>query len=257
MNGSDGKRPPHAVVLDTDGVLLDSAGTHAAAWKTAFDPCLAEHASDGAGTGAPFDADTEYRRFVDGRPRYDGAEALLTARGIHLPPGHPGDPPGSGTVWAVAARKEAAFRKALDTGAVVAFADAGSALAAWRTRRVPCAAVSASRHARTLLAATGLDTFLAAVVDGEDAARLALPGKPDPALFLEAAGRLGTRPAGTAVVEDALAGVRAGRRGGFARVVGVDRSPDGHASAALRREGADLVVPDLSALVRNVWGGRP
>ncbi|MFJ6247155.1 MULTISPECIES: HAD family hydrolase [unclassified Streptomyces] len=256
MNGRDEGVPPHAVVLDTDGVLLDSATAHAAAWKTAFDACLAARAPDDPGARAPFDADAEYRRFVDGRSRYDGAAAFLASRGVVLPPGSPDDPPSPGTVWAVAARKEAAFREALAAGAVTAFPDAEEALAALRALHVPCAAVSASRHARTLLADTGLDRLLAVVVDGGDAARLELPGKPDPALFLHAAARLDVRPGDTAVVEDALAGVKAARRGGFGLVVGLDRSPDGHGAAPLRAEGADLVAPDLTTLVRTAWGGR-
>ncbi|MFF8513476.1 HAD family hydrolase [Streptomyces sp. NPDC015492] len=249
MNGRhEGRPPPRAVVLDTDGVLLDSATAHAAAWKTAFDACLIGR--------APFDADAEYRRHVDGRSRYDGAGAFLASRGIRLPPGSPDDPPGCDTVWAVAARKEAVFREALASGAVVAFADAEKALTALSALHVPCAAVSASRHARALLASTGLDRLLTVVVDGGDAARLALPGKPDPALFLHAAARLGTSPGDTAVVEDALAGVRAARRGGFGLVVGLDRTPDGHGGASLHAEGADLVVPDLTALVRKTWSKR-
>ncbi|WP_128978440.1 HAD family hydrolase [Streptomyces roseicoloratus] len=255
MNGPPAGSPPRGVVLDTDGVLLDSAVVHAAAWKTAFDACLGELAPE-PGERSPFDSDAEYRRFVDGRSRYDGAEAFLTARGIRLPPGGPDDPPGCDTVWAVAARKEQAFQDALRTSPVVAYEDAGRALTALCSLRVPCAAVSASRHARALLGAAGLDTLLAAVVDGEDAARLGLASKPDPALFLHAAGLLGTGPRDTAAVEDALAGVRAARRGGFGLVVGIDRTPDGHGTAALREQGADLVVPDLATLVRSVWGER-
>ena len=53
---------------------------------------------------------------------------------------------------------------------------------------------------------------------------LRLPGKPDPALFLEATRRLDVEPSRAAVVEDALAGVEAGRREGFGLVVGVDRA---------------------------------
>lgn len=254
MNGSPtGQPPPRAVVLDTDGVLLDTAVVHAAAWKTAFDACLGERASP-PGEWVPFDADAEYRRYVDGRSRYDGAEAFLTARGIRLRPGEPGDPPGCGTVWAVAARKEAAFLDRVAADGVAAFDDVRTALAALRSRHVPCAAVSASRHARALLTAAGLGPFLAAVVDGADAARLGLAGKPDPALFRHATGLLGTNPGDTAVVEDALAGVRAARRGGFGLVVGIDRTPDGHGTAALGEQGADLVVADLVALVRGVWG---
>jgi alpha,alpha-trehalase len=79
-------------------------------------------------------------------------------------------------------------------------------------------------------------------VDGVEAARLGLPGKPSPAVFLEAARRLGAEPARAVVVEDAQAGVRAGRDGGFGLVIGVDRS--GQAQALLS-EGADVVVTDL------------
>ncbi|GGU95356.1 hydrolase [Streptomyces litmocidini] len=254
MNGrGPGSRPPAGVVLDTDGVLLDSAVVHAAAWKTAFDACLDRWASD-SGTQPPFDADGEYRRLVDGRSRYDGAAALLTARGLHLPPGDPHDAPGCGTVWAVAALKEREFVDLLRTEGVTAFADARPALAALHAADVPCAAVSASRHARALIGAAGLAGLLTVTVDGEDAARLRLPGKPDPALFLRAADLLGSSPRETAVVEDAIAGIEAARRGGFGLVAGVDRTPLRRTTALLREQGADLVVPDLTTLVRSVWG---
>ncbi|KWX10228.1 hydrolase, partial [Carbonactinospora thermoautotrophica] len=70
-------------------------------------------------------------------------------------------------------------------------------------------------------------------------------------LFLEAAHRLGVPPAQAAVVEDALAGVAAGRCGGFALVIGVDRT--GHA-AELYANGADVVVPDLGEVVVTEQG---
>ncbi|MFF6772433.1 HAD family hydrolase [Streptomyces sp. NPDC012637] len=248
-----GPRSLRALVLDTDGVLLDSAALHAAAWKTAFDACLEAVAGE---EQPPFDADADYRRFVDGRPRYDGAAAFLAARGLALPEGTPGDPPGRATVWAVAACKERAFTDLLRTEGVAPFADARPALAALRTAGVPCAAVSASRHARQLIRAAGLTGLLAVTVDGEDAARLGLAGKPDPALFLRAAALLGSPPQETAVAEDALAGVVAARRGGFGLVVGVDRTPQRRTTASLREQGADLVVSDLTALVRGVWGER-
>ncbi|MFF9011662.1 HAD family hydrolase [Streptomyces sp. NPDC014870] len=248
-----GTRSPRALVLDTDGVLLDSAGLHAAAWKTALDACMAAVAGE---EEPPFDADEEYRRFVDGRPRYEGAAAFLTARGLALPAGTSGDPPGSATIWAVAARKEQAFVDLLREDGVAAFDDSRPALLALRAADVPCAAVSASRHARQLIRAAGLAELLAVIVDGEDAARLGLAGKPDPALFLRAAALLGARPQETAVAEDALAGVEAARRGGFGLVVGVDRTALRRTAAPLSEQGADLVVPDLTTLVRSVWGER-
>ncbi|MFF9479283.1 HAD family hydrolase [Streptomyces sp. NPDC014733] len=245
--------PLRAVVLDTDGVLLDTARLHAAAWQTALDACL-RAVADGA--QPPFDGDADYRRYVDGRSRHDGAAAFLTARGIDLPTGARGDPPGFGTVWAVAAAKERAFAERVQSEGVAAFPDAAPALRALRADGVPCAAVSASRHARELLAAAALDRLLTVIVDGVDAARHGLAGKPDPALFLHATGLLGARPAETAVVEDALAGVQAARRGGFGLVVGVDRTADGAASAALREAGADETVGALTALAGRVRRGR-
>ncbi|WP_189833147.1 HAD family hydrolase [Streptomyces zaomyceticus] len=244
-------RPPRALVLDTDGVLLDSARIHAAAWKTALDVCLE---AAGGERQPPFDAEDEYRRFVDGKSRYDGAAAFLAARGLHLPAGTPRDPPGNATVWSVAAHKERAFVHLLRTEGLTAFADVRPSLSALRTVGVPCAAVSASRHARTLIRAAGLAGVLTVIVDGEDAARLGLAGKPDPALFLRAADLLDSRPQETAVAEDALAGVEAARRGGFGLVVGVDRTALRRTAALLREQGADLVVPDLTTLVRSVWG---
>jgi trehalose-phosphatase len=93
-----------------------------------------------------------------------------------------------------------------------------------------------------VLAAGGVEDLFEVRVGGVETERLGLPGKPDPAVFLEAAGNLGVHPRRAAVVEDALAGVEAGRRGGFGLVVGVDRT--GH-RAELQAAGADVVVEDL------------
>jgi beta-phosphoglucomutase-like phosphatase (HAD superfamily) len=57
---------------------------------------------------------------------------------------------------------------------------------------------------------------------------------------------LAAQPAEAAVFEDALAGVAAGRAGGFGFVVGVDRV--GQADA-LGANGADVVVSDLAELL--------
>ncbi|MFF4291535.1 hydrolase, partial [Streptomyces sp. NPDC001633] len=103
-------RSVRAVVLDTDGVITDSARSHAAAWKKAFDAVLS-----GIEGQRPFDAVDDYLRHVDGRSRRDGAAAFLASRGLDLPEGDPDDPPGTGTVWAVAARKDELFTRALRT----------------------------------------------------------------------------------------------------------------------------------------------
>lgn len=233
-----------AVILDTDGVIIDSARVHAAAWQGAFDAVPGLH--------PPFDQVHDYRRHVDGRSRLDGAAAFLTARGVPLPYGDPDDPPGTDTVCAVAARKEQLFTERLREGGVTAVRGAVRLLLALHDARVRCAAVSASRHARELLVHAGVRSLLQAVVDGTDTARLGLPGKPDPALFVEAARRLCVAPDEAAVVEDALAGVAAGRRGGFALVVGVDREATPDSAAELRAHGADRVVTDPGELLTDL-----
>ncbi|GGZ12669.1 HAD family hydrolase [Streptomyces nitrosporeus] len=244
LSPAAGLRSVRAVVFDTDGVITDSAPVHAAAWKKAFDACLASHEGQ-----RPFDADEDYRRYVDGKARQDGAVSFLASRGIDLPEGTPDDPPGTATVRAVTARKDEEFVRSLRERPVDVWPGTVRLLRVLRERGVPCAAASASRHATELISGAGLLDLFAAVVDGNEARRLDLPGKPDPALFTEAARRLGTPPDDTAVVEDALAGVEAGRRGGFGLVIGVDRSRSAAGAAGLRRHGADIVVPDLGDLL--------
>ncbi|MER5532294.1 HAD family hydrolase [Streptomyces mirabilis] len=227
-------RGTRAVVLDTDGVITDSARVHAAAWKTAFDAFLSPRGE------RPFDPREDYLRHVDGKSRLDGAAAFLEARGLR---------PSDAEVRAVAAHKERLFTERLRAGGVDCYPGTVRLLRALRSAAIPLAAASASRHAGELLEQAGVRGLFDALVDGGEAARLGLPGKPDPALFLEATRRLGVPAEEAAVVEDALVGVEAGRRGGFGLVVGVDRARTPATRAALLKHGADLVVDDLAELL--------
>ena len=127
----------------------------------------------------------------------------------------------------------------------------GCASSARPASRPPsCRAAATARPSWTHAGITNLfDTR----VDGETALELGLAGKPAPDMFLEAARRLGVAPERAVVVEDALAGVEAGRAGAFGLVIGVDR--DGHA-AELAAHGADFVVADLSELLADADGAR-
>ena len=199
-----------------------------------------------------FDADHDYRNYVDGRARSDGVTAFLTSRGITLPRGRPNDPPTAETVYGLGSRKNEAFVSHLRDHGVEAFESTLTFVRSLRDRGIRTAVVSASENCQAVLQAAGADGLFEVRVDGLDAARLGLAGKPDPALFLEATRRLGVDPAAAAVVEDAIVGVQAGRSGGFGLVVGVDRTgnPD-----ALTAAGADVVVEDLAELVddRGHW----
>ena len=77
-----------AVIFDADGVITDTASVHEAAWRRLFDQYLSERARRTDEELAPFTHE-DYRRHVDGRPRYDGVRSILAARGIELPEGLP------------------------------------------------------------------------------------------------------------------------------------------------------------------------
>jgi len=234
-----------ACLFDLDGVLTETATLHARAWKTAFDAFLRERQGPAF---IPFDAVDDYDRYVDGKPRQDGARAFLAARGLSLPEGHEGDPPQAETIAGLAERKDEIFLRLLRAEGGRAYAGSVRYLEAVRHAGLRTAVVSSSRHCAQILEAARLTSLFEARVDGLTAAREHLAGKPAPDTYLAAARGLGVEPAHGAVFEDALAGVEAGRAGRFGFVVGVDRRGE---AAELRRHGADVVVPDLAWLLRT------
>lgn len=237
--------PYDAVLFDMDGVVTRTAGVHAAAWKQLFDAFLADPSLGGKSNVLPFDPDQDYRLYVDGRSREDGIRAFLTSRGLALPEGAPNDPPESRTVAGLAARKNELFLAALDRDGIGIYPGTVALLERLRDGGIPVGLVTASRNAAALLKASGLDTVFDVIIDGQAAEEKNLPGKPNPAMFLEAARRLGVSPGRCAVIEDAVTGVQAGRRGGFGLVVGIDRIEH---REQLERAGAHVVLGDVSQL---------
>ena len=233
-----------AVVFDMDGVITDTARTHAQAWKRMFDTYLRAR---GDAADAPFQpfTDEDYRRYVDGKHRDDGVASFLAARGIQLARGGPADPPDRETVWGLANRKDLDFQQVLKREGAKVFPSSVAFVHELQSHGVATAIVSASKNCRRVLDAAGVGDLFPVRVDGIVSEELKLPGKPSPATFLEAARRLGAGPGRSVVVEDAIAGVEAGRRGDFAFVVGVDRTGQ---AAALKAAGADVVVADLGEL---------
>jgi len=239
-------QPPYdAVIFDMDGVVTDTAELHAAAWKLMFDEALADPRLPATGPVRPFDAIEDYRRYVDGRRREDGVLGFLDARAIKLPMGAPDDPADALSVYGLGTRKNDIFLELLSAQGVPVFPGAAALLQRLKWGGIPVGLVTASRNAAALLSAAGLEGAFDVIVDGNDAAGLGLPGKPDPATFLEAAHRLGVAPARAAVVEDAVAGVTAARRGGFGLVVGIDRAQQ---RRDLEEAGADFVLDDVAEL---------
>ena len=243
---------PHvrAAIFDLDGVVTDTAGLHARACQQLFDEVLPEL---GYGAAPAFDPKEEYRRDVSGRAREDGVRAVLGARGISLPEGTPSDSPEQQTVHGLARRKEDVYVGLLAHGGVQAFPSSVALLRRLRDDGIPIALVTASRNSSAVLSAAGVLDLFDAVVDGDDTEHLAMLGKPDPAVPLEAARRLAVPPAECLVIDDAVVRIQAACRAGFGLVIGVDRTGKGTSLAAA---GADRVVADLGGLdLYAVMGG--
>jgi beta-phosphoglucomutase family hydrolase len=242
-------RTIRACLFDLDGVLTRTARVHATAWKEMFDAFLRDRAAqtdDGRDSFVPFDPVADYGAYIDGKLRYDGVLSFLTSRGIELPEGAATDPPDANTVHGLGNWKNELVLSLIRTKGVGAYDGSVRYVRAVGDAGLGQAVVSASANAREVLEAAGIADLFEVRIDGIVAAEQPLQGKPAPDTFRAAAKALGVDASEAAVFEDALAGVAAGRAGGFGFVVGVDRV--GHAEA-LREHGADVVVQDLAELL--------
>ena len=86
-----------------------------------FDGYLREQAARTGEKFVPFDPVADYTRYVDGKPRYDGVRSFLAARGIELPEGESGDPPGAETVRGLGNRKNELVLRLIREGGVEVF----------------------------------------------------------------------------------------------------------------------------------------
>jgi len=206
-----------AVIFDMDGVLVDSNAHHRGAWRALLDELDV----------AP--ALPEFWRLTIGRPSTE-AVPLLLGRAVDIAEAH-----------RLADRKLEHYRRLSRHGlpAVRGVANFIDELAA---QSVPCAVATSATRADTdqLLSRLGLLERFAALVTAEDVRR----GKPDPEVYLRAAGAIGIEPSDCLVFEDAVVGVQAARRAGM-RVIGVTTA---HSEAELRAAGVERVVEDFEGV---------
>jgi beta-phosphoglucomutase family hydrolase len=233
-----------AVIFDMDGVVSRTAGLHVRAWKRLFDEYLDARRARGE-DHHPFDPVKDYLSWVDGKPRYDGVQSFLESRNIEISFGRREDDGHAETVCGLGNRKDQYFEDMLSVEGVRMYESTLERIAELRARGVRTALGTSSRHGGRIMGMAGITDQFDVIADGNTIRERSLKGKPSPDLFLEAARELGIPPARTAVVEDAVAGVEAGRRGGFARVIGVNR---GDNQDALERAGAHVVVEDLAEM---------
>jgi beta-phosphoglucomutase family hydrolase len=241
-----------AILFDMDGVVTDTASIHAACWKTMFDEYLQRWAKHTGHPFRPFDVATDYKLYVDGKPRYLGVRDFLQSRGIALPEGTPDDLPTAESVCGLGNRKNELVNQRLALG-VQAYPGSVAFLRYARRFGLKTAVVTSSQNCETVLRAAKIDDLFDARVDGVVIAEHGLEGKPAPDSFLKAAEMLGVTPESAVVIEDAISGVQAGARGGFGLVIGVDRK--GNADE-LKTNGAQVVVRDLAELLTWDFGRR-
>ena len=235
-----------AAVFDLDGVITQTADVHATAWRQLFDEFLQRRAAAEGTAFEPFDIARDYRLYVDGRPRSDGVRSFLESRGICLKEGSADASADRDTIAGLAARKDRLFLKSLAAGGVRVFGDALSCVRRLREIGMRTAIVSSSRNASAVLTTTGLSPLFDVLVDGVEAQRQGLKGKPAPDTFLHAARKLGVAPPRLVGFEDALVGVEALHAAGYGLVIGVDRHGQ---PAEFRDHGADATVADLGRIL--------
>lgn len=226
-----------------DGVITDTASVHAAAWKRMFDDFLARHAAREKVPFHPFEIETDYLSSVDGKPRLDGVRSFLGTRGINLPEGGPEDPTDVDTIQALGKRKNMDFLQQIKEKGADVYESTVELIHSAKKHGLQIAVISSSKSCAMILDTVNLSHLFEVKVDGTDSEILGIAGKPAPDIFLEAARQLQVEPQRAVVIEDAVAGVQAGRAGNFGLVIGIARTGN---REALEDNGADRVVADLS-----------
>jgi beta-phosphoglucomutase family hydrolase len=235
-----------AVLFDLDGVVTDTAGLHAKCWKQMFDEYLQRRARHGGEAFRPFDLATDYRLYVDGKPRFDGVRDFLSSRGIQLHEGNSDDPAEVETVRGLGNRKNDLINQIMADVGVEPYDGTVQFIHQLRRNGFKIAVVTSSQNCTAVLKFAKLDGFFEVRVDGNTIDAQGLAGKPAPDTFLIAARLLGVEPIRTVVIEDAISGVQAGISGKFGLVIGIARKGN---FEELKHHGAHLVVEDLAELL--------
>ena len=234
-----------AVIFDLDGVITQTALTHADAWKDMFDEYLRERERKYDEPFREFTHADDYLPYVDGKPRYKGVESFLKSRNIDIPFGSPEDEPGMETCCGLGNRKNEAFNAILEKEGAKVYESSVKLIRDLKEAGIRLGVASSSKNCRQVLESVDLLHYFETRVDGVVSAEQGLQGKPEPDIFTVAADNLGVPYDRSVVVEDAVSGVQAGRKGNFGFVLGVARENN---AFELRANGADIVVEDLEEI---------
>jgi alpha,alpha-trehalase len=234
-----------AVIFDLDGVITKTALVHAQAWKSIFDEYLRLREKRNHEPFREFTHNVDYLTYVDGKPRYEGVRSFLESRGIQIPSGQPSDRADKETVCGIGNKKNAEFLELLKKKGIEVYPSTIQFIKDLRKAGIRIGAISSSKSCRYILRSAGIENLFQTRVDGEVSLRLGLKGKPARDVFVTAAHNLGTVPARSVAVEDAISGVQAARNGGFGLVIGLARKNN---QSGLIKNGADMVLSDISEI---------
>lgn len=237
--------PISAVIFDLDGVVTDTVHAHSFAWKELFDEYLQEHSLRNQEDFVPFEIETDYTNYVDGKPRYKGVASFLASRNISLPFGNPSDDPSAETVCGLGNKKNIKYQEIVQRDGVEVYDSTITWIKKLQKNRIRLGMATSSKNGPLILKITNLTDLFEASIDGNDLEKMGLHGKPEPDMFLECAKLLKVDPKNCAVVEDAISGVQAGRKGSFALVIGMIRN---NSKESLEENGADIAVEDLTQI---------
>lgn len=234
-----------AVIFDLDGVITKTALVHASAWKKMFDEYLLTREERFGEAFTEFTHAGDYLPYVDGKPRYNGVSSFLESRGIDIPFGDPGDEPDMETVCGLGNNKNIMFNNVLDAEGVEMYESTVEILHGLKKAGVRIGVASSSKNCKPVLEKAGLIDLFETRVDGVVSAETGLNGKPEPDIFTTACDNLGVAYHRAVVVEDAVSGVQAGKKGNFGFVLGIAREDNIN---ELYVGGADVVVEDMGEI---------
>lgn len=184
------------VIFDVDGVLLDSVPYHFEAWKMLFND-----------VGIQFSY-KDYVEKVNGLPRLTGIGNIVGHEDIkHLE--------------MLAGKKQNYLLKSVQKAPPKPLDGVISLLSQLKNLQLKLAAASSSKNAPFLLKEAKLASFFDHIISGKDFSK----PKPDPEIFLLASKKLRTPPENCIVIEDALLGIRAAKKGRM-RAIGLLSSQD-------------------------------
>jgi beta-phosphoglucomutase-like phosphatase (HAD superfamily) len=202
-----------ALIFDMDGTMVDSMPWHARAWI-----------EYGRRKGLAIDV-RDFMRRTTGRTAFECACELM------------GREVTEAESAAITHEKESIYRELFgaefrEVAGFAAFAKSAVA----RGLRIAVGTAGDRHNIAFTMSNLRLDPPPLAIVGGDEG----LPGKPEPAIFLEAARRIGAAPSRCVVFEDAPFGIEAARRGGMMAV-----------AVCTTHSASELAGPHVIAAVRD------